>query len=167
MAISTSAWRLLAVVACAMAISTAAAQETGVATRQALIEQEQAAKEPELHPYVPNRVEQTLNRFEYVLTNGGRSWHPFFDSAYPGGGFTLGMGYTHYVSAYSSLDVRGSDTIAGYKRIEAEFLAPRMFHRRGTLSVLGGWREATEVGFYGIGLQTSKDDRTNFAFGQP
>ena len=33
------------------------------------------------------------------------------------------------------LDVRGSYTILGYKRVEAEFTAPRLFHRRGALSV--------------------------------
>ena len=33
--------------------------------------------------------------------------------------------------------------------------------------MLGGWREATQVGFYGIGQDTSKDDRTNYLFQQP
>lgn len=64
--------------------------------------------------------------------------------------------------------MRGSYTISGYKRIEAEFVAPRLFERRGHLSVLGGWREATQVGFYGIGTgPTSKDDRANYSFRQP
>ena len=63
--------------------------------------------------------------------------------------------------------MRGSYTITGYKRAEAEFVAPRLFNRRGQLSVLGGWREATQVGFYGIGTDTSKDDRTNYLFQQP
>ena len=79
-------------------------------------------------------------------------WHPFFESAYSGGGFTLGAGYAHHVSPYNLLDVRGSYTLSGYKRAEAEFIAPRLFHRRGALSLLGGWREATQVGFYGIGI---------------
>ena len=61
-------------------------------------------------------------------------------------GFTLGVGYAHHVSPYNMLDVRGSYTILGYKRVEAEFTAPRLFHRRGALSLLGGWREATQVG---------------------
>ena len=42
-----------------------------------------------------------------------------------------------------------------------------MFNRRAHLSVIGGWREATQVGFYGIGTNTSKDDRTNYLFQQP
>jgi hypothetical protein len=165
--------RLLVVVVCLAGLPTAAAgqdaapQDGAAATRQALIEREQAAKESTLHPYVPGRVETFLNRFEETLASGGRGWHPFFDSAYSGGGFTLGAGYLQFVSPYNSVDVRGSYTIAGYKRAEVEFHAPRLFERRARLSVLGGWREATEVSFFGVGGDTSRDDRTNFEFEQP
>src|SRR5262249_31896573 len=44
---------------------------------------------------------------------------------------------------------------------------PRLFHRRAELSVLGGWRKATEAPFFGLGTDTSQDDRTNFEFEQP
>ncbi len=43
-------------------------------------------------------------------------------------------------------------------------MAPRMFQRRAALSLLAGYREATQVGFYGIGTDTVKEDRANFAF---
>ena len=61
----------------------------------------------------------------------------------------------------------GSITFSGYKRIEAEFLAPRMFDRHGLLSVIGGWREATQVGFTDRHRSTSKDNRANYSFTQP
>jgi len=73
----------------------------------------------------------------------------------------------NYVSGYNYIDARASYSILGYKRAEVEFIAPRMFNRRAHLSLLGGWREATQVGFYGFGTQTSKDDRTNYKFQQP
>ena len=136
-------------------------------TRQAAIEQEQAAKVPTLHPYSSNKGEQIFERVDTILEGGTLRWHPFFDSAYSGGGFTLGVGHTNYVSGYNYIDARASYSIAGYKRAEVEFVAPRMFHRRGHLSVIGGWREATQVGFYGTGTNTSKDDRTNYLFQQP
>jgi hypothetical protein len=142
-------------------------QSAPAGTRQGAIEQEQAAKVPNLKPYEPNRVEQYFQRFDQLLVGGSLKWHPFFDSAYSGGGFTVGAGRATYVSAYNLIDVRGSYTLKGYKRAEAEFLAPRLFNRRGHLSVLGGWREATEVGFYGIGNDTSDDNRTNYLFQQP
>ena len=142
--------------------------QTGQAsTRQAAIEQEQAAKVPNLHPWVPSKAEKYFDRFDRILEGGGLLWHPFFDSAYSGGGFTLGAGRAFPVSSYNTLDFRGSYTIKGYKRIEGEFVAPRMFNRRAHLSVTGGWREATQVGFYGIGPDTSVDDRTNYLFNQP
>jgi len=136
-------------------------------TREAAIEQEQADKDKILHPYVPGKVEGVLNRIDDILVNGVPRWHPFFNNAYSGGGFTLGAGYANRLSAYNLIDVRGSYTFLGYKRLEAEFTAFRLFHRRGTLSLLGGWREATQVGFYGTGTDTSKDNRTNYEFQQP
>ena len=136
-------------------------------TRQAAIEEEQAAKAANLEPYTPGKAELLFRRVDTILEGGTLRWHPFFDSAYSGGGFTLGVGHASYVSAYNYIDVRGSYSISGYKRAEAEFVAPRLFDRRAHLSVLGGWREATQVGFFGIGTDTSIDDRTNYLFQQP
>ena len=145
----------------------AAPQGPPPATRQAEIEQAQAAKAPNVHPYVPNKAERIFDRADVLLVGGQLKWHPFFDSAYSGGGFTLGAGRTNYVSSYNFIDARGSYSIAGYKRAEVEFVAPRLFKRRGHLSLLGGWREATQVGFYGIGGDTAKEDRTSYLFQQP
>ena len=136
-------------------------------TRQAEIEQQQAAKVPTLRPVAPNKGERLFSRLDRLLQGGQLKLHPFFDNAYSGGGFTLGAGYTHYLSGYTFIDPRVSYTVKGYKRAEIEFVAPRIFNRRGSLSVLGGWREATEVGFYGVGNDTSTDDRTNYLFQQP
>ncbi len=120
-------------------------------SREAEIAQAKAEKAKALHPYVPSKAEGYIDRAEDLLLSGGLRWHPFFESAYAGGGFTLGAGYRRFVSAYNTIDLRGSITFSGYKRVEAEFLAPRLFNRRGLVSVIGGWREATQVGFYGIG----------------
>jgi hypothetical protein len=154
------------VVLAAGAATPAVAQDPDPSTREAAIEQEQAQKVKALHPYVPGKGEALFNRAEDILVNGVPAWHPFFTSAYYGGGFTLGAGYAHHVSPYNMIDVRGSYTILGYKLLEAELTAPRLFHRRGALSVVGGWREATQAAFYG-GMSSSLDDRTDFAFRQP
>jgi hypothetical protein len=162
-------WRLFTVVLLATgpATSIAAAQEPEPTTREAAIEAAQAEKVKNLHPYAPGKFEGLMNRAEDILVNGVPSWHPFFESAYYGGGVTVGAGYAHHVSPYNMVDVRGTYTIRGYKRMEAEFSAPRLFHRRGSVSVLGGWREATQAAFYGLGMGTSKDNRTDFDFQQP
>ncbi len=137
-------------------------------SRETQITRTKAEKALALRPYQPNRAEALFDRAEELFLSGGLRWHQFFQSAYAGGGFTLGAGYRRHVSPYNTLDVRGSITFSGYKRIEAEFLAPRLFNRRGVLSVVGGWREATAVGFYGVGTSnTSADDRANYSFEQP
>jgi hypothetical protein len=143
----------------------AQAQQPEPQTRAAQIEQQQAAKE--VRPYQPGTAERLLDYAESTLTTGS-GFHPFFISAYSGGGFTLGAGYLKYVSPYNTLDVRGSLTLSGYKRIEAEFINPQLFGWPATLSVLGGWRDATEVGFYGIGTaNTSSHNRVSYSFEQP
>ena len=163
-----AASRLFTLVALAVGAGTSAlAQDTNPSTREAAIEQAQAERVPTLHPYKPGKVEGLMNWADDILVNGVPRWHPYFESADYGGGFTLGAGYAHHVSPYNMIDVRGSYTILGYKRVEAEFTAPRLFHRRGSLSVLGGWREATQSAFYGIGPNTSQDARVNFDFQQP
>ena len=153
-------------------IGQAAAHEQPAAstesTRAAQIGAQQAAKAKALHPPTPSRAEALVKKVEEQFISGSLNWHPFFENAYAGGGFTLGAGYAKFVSAYSTIDVRGSITFSAYKRLEAEYRAPRLFKRRGLLSVLGGWREATDVGFYGIGTSnTSIDDRANYSFRQP
>ncbi len=163
-------WRTSVLAAVLATAAAAQAQEPSPAeptTREAVIEQAQAEKDKVLRPYVPTKGEALMDKVEDILQQGGLNWHPYFESAYSGGGFTLGAGYKHFVSPYNTLDVRGSYTITNYKRIEAEFIAPQLFHRRGTLSFLGGWRDATQVGFYGTGMATSKDDRLNYEFQQP
>lgn len=144
----------------------ARAQQTQPGTRAASIERAQAEKRASLSPYVPPKPERVINKVQDYFVNGLR-WRPFLESAYQGGGFPFGAAYLRHVSPYNLFDIRGSYTFSGYKRAEAEFIAPRLFDRRGTLSVLGGWREATEVAFYGIGPGTVKDARTNYDFRQP
>jgi hypothetical protein len=136
-------------------------------SRQGLIEQAQAEKVKDLHPYVLTKGERLMNKVEDITVNGGLHWHQYFESAYRGAGLTLGAGYMHHVSSYNLVDVRGSYSILGYKRMEAEFIAPRIFQRRGDLSILGGYREATQVAFYGLGTNSEKDNRTNYLFKQP
>ena len=161
-------WAAVAIAALTCA-GPAGAQEPAPAptSRASILEKAQADKAADLRPYEPNRVEKALNRVEKILRRGVNV-HPFFDSAYSGGGFTLGAGYIKHVSDYNTIDFRGSITFSGYKRIESEFLAPRLFNRRGRLSLLGGWRDATAVGFYGLGTEnTSANDRANYSFEQP
>ena len=146
-----------------LSVGTLRAQEP--ASRADAVEQAQAEKARQLRPYVPGKVEQYLNRAQQRLA-GQLRFHPYFQSAYAGGGFTLGAGYRAAVSSYNTIDFRGSYTFKNYKRLESEFVAPRLFKRQGHLTVVGGWREATQVGYYGLGTSTELSDRANYGFKQ-
>jgi hypothetical protein len=138
-----------------------------VSSRAALIEQEQAAKAQSLTPAAPGKAEKYVTDIAEIMLSGQLHWHPFWQSAYSGGGFTIGAGYTRFISPYNFIDVRGSITPSGYKRAEAQLIAPGLFGQRGTLSVIGGWREATQVGFFGFGTNSPLDNRANYSFQQP
>jgi len=161
-------WSLCTSIALAVGPATMAlAQTPEPDTRQAVIEAEQAKKDTTLQPYVPTKGERLIDRVEDVFVYPTQTWHPFFENAYRGGGFAAGLGYMWHASAYSYVDIRGSYSIKSYKRAEVEFVSPRLFHRRGELSLLGGWRDATEVGFYGVGIDTSANNRVNYGFERP
>ena len=124
--------------ACLLMAMPAMAQPPEPDTRAEAIAAQQAEKARHLVPEVGSKAERIVNRFEERFIGSRFRFHPFFESALAGGGFTLGAGYRQHVSSYDSVDLRGSITFNGYKRAEAEFLAPRVFDRRGVLSVLGG-----------------------------
>jgi hypothetical protein len=146
----------------------AVAQQAAAETREGVIVAQQQEKAKDLHPYQPNKAEEWVKKLEEQFITGSLHWHPFFQNAYAGGGFTLGAGYLTHVGDYNTIDFRGSYTFSGYTRLESEFVAPRLFDRRARLSLLGGWRKATQVGFYGYGTsETSADDRANYSFTRP
>ena len=145
----------------------AAEQTQGPDSRAAAIAEAERAKAEHMTPATPGKAEAYVTRISDIFLSGEMHWHAFWQNAYSGGGFTLGAGYTRYVSSYNLVDVRGSITFSGYKRMEAEFLAPQPFGKRGTLSVLGGWREATAVNFYGLGQTTKQENLANYGFKQP
>ena len=140
-----------AVILCVAGIARAQSPAAGDDTRSGRLTAQQQEKSTRLKPYAPRKAEEWVKTLEEQLITGAVHWHPFFQSAYAGGGFTLGAGYLSHVGSYNTLDLRGSYTPSGYIRMEAEYRAPRLFDRRGTLSLLTGWREATQVAFYGVG----------------
>jgi hypothetical protein len=149
------------------ATTTALAQTPEPETRQSILESAAAVKAASLQPYEVTLAEKVITRIEARFTGGTIRWHPYLQNAYRGGGFAAGAGYLFHTSSYTTLDVRGSYSVNAYKLAEAEFIAPRLFDRRGELKVLGGWRDATQVPFHGVGMSTSSADFVNYAFEQP
>jgi hypothetical protein len=136
-------------------------------TRQSTVEAAAAEKATDLQPYEVTLAEKVMTRIEARFNGGLVRWHPFLQNAYRGGGFAAGAGYLFHPSSYTTLDVRGSYSVNSYKLAEAEFIAPHLFDYRGELKILGGWRDATQVSFHGVGMNTSSSDAVNYGFEQP
>src|SRR5262245_33519091 len=139
----TFALILVSLVPLASSAQDGTAPQSPPPSRTAIIEQSQSEKAADLHPFTPSRAEQIIENVEQAMLTDSIRLHPYFESAYAGGGFTIGLGYRRHVSSYNLVDVRGSLTLKGYKRVEAAFMAPRLFDRRGSLTLIGGWRDAT------------------------
>ena len=129
------------------------------------IAKQQEEKSRQLRPEVPDRVEQFVTR----MTQGGwffsanpRGLYPYFDSVYPGGGFTLGAGYRRYYGDYAFAEARGLYSFKNYKRFELRTVSPNHAGGRVDLEALAGWMDATQIPYYGLGIESAKDAESNF-----
>ena len=95
---------------------------------------EQQEKAKKLKPYAPNKAEVLGQEGRGAVPHRQPALAPVLPERLPAAGSRSGRATSRHVGGYNTLDVRGSYTLSGYKRIEAEFLAPRLFDRRGTLS---------------------------------
>ena len=140
----------------------AGAQET----RAEDIAQQQAAKAGSLKPYEPPRVEQVIEGFKTRLIDDPNGFYPWLDSVYSGGGLTLGAGYRQFYGDRTFWDARGLLSIKGYTRAELATNAVGIAQGRVDLRAVVGWRDATEVSFYGVGTDTTPEAKSNFRMQQ-
>ncbi|MBP1596168.1 MAG: outer membrane protein/protective antigen [Acidobacteria bacterium] len=129
------------------------------------IAKQQEDKSKGLRPEVQDRIEQ----FVAKMTQGGwffsanpRGFYPYLDSVYSGGGLTLGAGYRGYYGDYAFGEVRGLYSFKNYKRIEGRTVSPN--HAGGLLDfeATAGWMDATQIPYYGLGIDTFKEAEANF-----
>ena len=131
-------------------------------TRAEEIAERQADKARTAEPYTPNRVETFFERVEGWVSGTGSGWYPEFGSVYSSGGLTLGGGYRHYVGYDSFVDVGGLYSVRGYKKIQITGHTPGHLGGRVFLDGSVGWLDATEIPFFGLGIDSDPDAETNF-----
>jgi hypothetical protein len=135
---------------------------TAQETRAAVIAEQEAEKAAALTPPQPTPAERALQRVSDFLEGPRRGLFPVFDSIYPGGGFTLGIGYQNYLGDRTTWVVRGLYSIRNYKLFDASLFSPGHARGRVDFAAHAGWRDATQIGFYGLGQHTVRGDRANF-----
>jgi hypothetical protein len=134
----------------------AAAQDS----REAEIAAKQAEKAKSLKVYVPSAAERIITNFEREAIISPSGPFPFLDSPYRGGGFTLGAGYRQFYGDASFWDIKGAYSIKNYKLIETSTRVPLGAH--GHAGLRAGWRDAPQVAYYGLGIDTVPEARANF-----
>ena len=141
-------WASAAIMAVAV---TASAQESRAAT----IAAEQAEKATRLSPRAPSRYEQLLLRAQKVLMEQPGGLYPYFGSVHSGGGFTLGAGYRYFTGDRTSWNIAGLYSVKNYKLLEGGITSPGHASGKIDARASAGWRDATQVPFYGIGNDTA------------
>ena len=135
-------------------------------TRVAEIAAEQAKKAAEAAPYVPSTAERWAIGVHHEFLTDPSGFYPFFASVYSGGGFTLGAGYRQFYGDRTHWDLKGLYSLKNYKFVELS--TDSWGHSRGRFDLHGrfGWRDATQVAYYGLGMTTPKDGDGNFRLKQ-
>lgn len=153
-------WRLMAAlfaVAWLAGPAAARAQET----RAGEITQKQEEKAAKGETWKPGTVERVLTRLEESFTSPPSGFFPFLGSVYSGGGFTLGAGYRHFYHREAVWEIKGLYSVKNYKLIEVGTRTPWHGNGKWLTGMRAGYRDATQVGFYGLGSDTTREDRAN------
>jgi hypothetical protein len=137
----------------------------GQDSRAAIIAAEQAEKAKTLAPYVPNGAERALVTMQRELLQDPSGLYPLFGSVYSGDGFTLGGGYRRFYGDRTHADLKGLYSMKGYKLVEVSTDSWGHADGRLDLHARAGWRDATQVAYHGLGMD-SPEDRTNFRMKQ-
>jgi hypothetical protein len=141
----------------------ASAQET----REAAIAAEQREKAARLAPPQRHWAEQLLLGVRQTFVQQQPSgFYPYFDSVYSGGGFTLGAGYRYFTGDRTHFGVQGLYSAKGYKLIEANALSPGHWSGRLDVRAFAGWRDATQVAYHGLGIDSPEDTGAAFRMQQ-
>jgi hypothetical protein len=134
-------------------------------TRAETIAREQAEKAKVIAPYTPSGAEKGLEYVKDYLSRFGQGFYPAIGSVYSGGGFTLGAGYRRSVGDRANANIFGLYSIKQYKLVEFSFNAPRSSTGHWDFGVRTGWRDATQVAYHGLGID-SPEERSVFRLQQ-
>ena len=114
-----------------------------------------AKKAKALHPYMPGGAERNI--VAPARVPAAKRPLPLFRQRLRGGGFTLGAGYRRFYGDRTHADVKGLYSVKNYKLIEMSTDSWGHAGGRLDLHARAGWRDATQVAFHGIGIDSPPD----------
>jgi len=134
-------------------------REESIAARQA--EKAKGAVAP-----VPDKAEALVLKLEKMLLLEPTGFYPYFGSVYQGGGFTVGAGYRKFTGDNTALFVQGLYSFSNYKLIEGGIVSRDHFNRKLTFGSKMGWRDATQVNYFGLGIESKEANKSVYRFQQ-
>jgi Omp85 superfamily domain len=139
---------------------------SGQDSRAGIIAADQAEKATRLFPRVPSRSEKLLLSAMEALAAQPDGFYPYFGSVYSGGGFTLGAGYRRFTGDRTNWNVAGLYSSKSYKLVEAVVASPGHASGKIDTRAIVGWRDATQVPFYGLGIDSATTGLATFRMQQ-
>jgi hypothetical protein len=150
----------------ALLMSIVAAPAVAQDSRADVIRQQQADRQQHLSPPQKNTAERVLDRLERwgFISGPPRGVYPWSGSVYPGGGFAAGVGVRQPFGDDGAVNVFSGYSIGSSAIMQAGVSLPTFADGRGTIAVTGRYIDAPNVKFFGIGNDSSKDDRTRYGY---
>jgi len=134
-------------------------------TRADVVSQQQADRQPQLHPPQPTIVEQVFTRLErYGFVGPAEGVYPWIGSVYPGGGYAAGAGLRKPFGDDGALNMFGGYSISTYTRAEANLELPTFAGNRARITLLGQYIDAPDVQFFGIGNSSRADEHSRYGY---
>jgi len=148
---------------CALALGPWAGPLSAQTTREAQIEQQQAAKAARLHPPEKSKAEKITNALAgyFTLPTGP---YPWFGSVYGGGGLSFGAGYRQVFGDSGTYNVLAGYSIRNYKLLQGGLALPQIAHGRVRTDIGARWIDAPRVSFYGLGNDSTRGEKTSFDY---
>jgi len=133
-------------------------------SRAAELAAQQAQKNTQLAPNIESGAERALEWLEGHITDPN-TFYLTFGGIYPSAGFAPGLAYR---SAFgpARLNVGGAYSTRAYKLAQATLRFPELAGNKFDVETRVHWTDATQVPFYGIGNESSKDARVNYGLRQ-
>ena len=120
----------------------------------------QAEKAGRLTPNVATGAEKTLEWLEGHFTDPS-TVHMTFGGLYPSSGFAPGVALRQAFGP-ARMTAGAAYSIRAYKTAYATLGFPELLGEKLDVQTHVKWIDATQVPFYGIGNETTKDDRVNY-----
>jgi hypothetical protein len=166
--------RLWRAATCLLSILAVPAGADAQETRAEAIERQRAEKSAQLKPYEPGKLEKALlyveerNPLTRIAPYNGFYIQYGYTAKPVGSGIGIGGGWRHDLFDRNARFVlEAGQSMRSYRMIRADFSLPHLLDEKLELGIEGSYNYQPQEDFFGPGLSSSVDDRSNFLYKAP